>query len=418
MNFTTMEPGSIRSNPDSLLRQLTVVAVISIVTIVVLGGYGFYRVFSGFVIKNAENTSVQLCRVLIDEQKDLMFVASPGQAAHVGLHGTEILAFDSRLRHFLAPFNIIKVKIYSPAREIVYSTDPMLIGKVDTHNLRLGHALAGVVDAKLVTKDKASDLADEPLRDVDVVETYVPMISPDARIVGSFEIYMNVTRYRSQIRQGVLVATALLGMILVSVFGFSYLQIRKGTGQLKQVQSQLELAAKTDPLTKIANRGFLMQRGEEEFDRIRRCSAGNKLSFGCIMLDLDHFKQVNDSKGHHAGDQVLEEVARRLKESLRPYDVIGRYGGEEFVVLLPNTSLDQALLVANRILERMHDQPFEAAGQQLAISASLGVTVSNETDSCLSDIISRADEGMYKAKADGRDRVAWVYHPFDAELHS
>ena len=407
-----------KNNPDSLLRFLTNVAVISIITVVTLGSYGFYQVFSGFVIKSAEVDSVQLCRVLINEQKDLMFVAAPGKKVELGLHGTEILQFDNRLRNFLAPFNIIKVKIYNPAKQIIYSTDPMLIGKVDTNNRRLANALSGAVDAKLVTKDKASDLADESLRDVDVVETYVPVVTADNRIVGSFEIYMNVTQYRTQIRHGVRMATSLLGLALICVFGFSYLLIRGGTNRLKEAQSQLEIIAITDPLTGIANRGQLMLRGEEEFERLQRAPDGRTKTLGCIMLDIDHFKQVNDTKGHHAGDQVLTGVAQRLKTCLRPYDMIGRYGGEEFVVLLPNTSLEKSLVVANRILVLMRSEQFEAVGQKLSITASLGVTVSSETDSQLSDIIKRADEAMYKAKKDGRDRVAWMYDPFDAEMHS
>jgi diguanylate cyclase (GGDEF)-like protein len=407
-----------KNDPDSLLRLLTIVATISIVTVVTLGSYAFYQVFSGFVIKSAEVDSIQLCRVLIDEQKDLMFVTPPGKKVEIGLHGTEILPFDNRLRSFLAPFNIIKVKIYNPAKKIIYCTDPMLIGKIDTNNRRLANALSGAVDAKLVTKDKASDLADEPLRDVDVVETYVPIVSADNRIVGSFEIYMNVTQYRSQIRYGVQLATSLLGVVLVAVFGFSYLLIRGGTNRLKEAQLQLELIAITDPLTGIANRGQLMLRGEEEFERVHRTHDGHKLSLGCIMLDIDHFKQVNDTKGHHAGDQVLTGVAQRLKKCLRPYDVIGRYGGEEFVVLLPNASLEQSLVVANRILARMRGELFEAAGQKLRVTASLGVTVSNKTDGRLTDIIKRADEAMYKAKKAGRDRIAWSYDPFDADLHS
>jgi diguanylate cyclase (GGDEF)-like protein len=243
-------------------------------------------------------------------------------------------------------------------------------------------------------------------------------VSTDNRILGSFEIYMNVTQYRRQIRHGVRVATTLLGAVLVAVFGFSYLLIRGGTDRLKEAQSQLQISAITDALTGISNRGQLMLRGEEEFERIQRAHNGQRMPLGCIMLDIDHFKQVNDTKGHQAGDQILHGVAQRLKSCLRPYDLIGRYGGEEFVILLPDTALEHSLLVANRLLERMRREPFEAVGLQLSITASLGVTISSETDSSLADIIKRADEAMYKAKKSGRDRVAWMYDPFDAEIHS
>lgn len=410
MNLNELLNIKARNNPDSLLKLLVTAAIISIVVIVIMSSYGFYRVFSSFVIKSAEVDSVQLCRVIIEEQQEQMFVTPPGKPVELGLHGTEILMFDSRLRSFLAPFNIIKVKIYNDKKMIVYSSDPMLIGKVDENNQRLKNALSGAIDAKMVTKDTASDLADEPLRDVDVVEAYVPIMSPDNRILGSFEVYMNMTTYREQIRQGVILVTSLLVLVLAAVFGFSYLLIRGGTGQLKEAQSQLELIAITDPLTGIHNRGYLMKRGEEEFQRVRRGSG----HLGCIMLDLDHFKRVNDTRGHVAGDHVLKCLAERLRSSVRPYDVVGRYGGEEFMVMLPDTNFDQSLAVAHRICERVRNDLFEADGSLLPITVSLGVSDFSPADATLSDVIKRADEGLYKAKADGRDRVAWVAKPGDA----
>ncbi len=411
MNLNELLNIKTRNNPDSLLKLLVSVACISIVVVVIMSSYGFYRVFSSFVIKSAEVDSVQLCRVIIEEQQEQMFVAPPGKPVQLGLHGTEMLLFDSRLRSFLAPFNIIKVKIYNDKKRIVYSSDPMLIGKVDENNQRLKNALSGAVDAKMVTKDKASDMADEPLRDVDVVETYVPILSPDNRILGSFEVYMNMTGYRKQIQQGVTLATSFLALVLVFVFSISYLLIRGGTGQLKEAQSQLEHVAITDSLTGIHNRGYLMKRGDEEFELVRRKSR----PLGCIMVDLDFFKRVNDTWGHAAGDKVLITVAERLKSSVRPYDVVGRYGGEEFMVLLPDTSFEENVVVANRICERIRDLPFELEDMSLPVTVSVGVSCYNKFDSSMNDVIKRADEGLYKAKADGRDRVAWIYQPGASE---
>jgi diguanylate cyclase (GGDEF)-like protein len=411
MNLNELLNIKTRNNPDSLLKLLVSVAFISIIVVVIMSSYGFYRVFSSFVIKSAEVDSVQLCRVIIEEQQEQMFVTPPGKPVELGLHGTEILMFDSRLRSFLAPFNIIKVKIYNNKKMIIYSSDPMLIGKVDENIQRLKNALSGAVDAKMVTKDKASDMADEPLRDVDVVETYVPIMSPDNRILGSFEVYMNMTGYRKQIQQGVTLATSLLTLVLVFVFSISYLLIRGGTGQLKEAQSQLEHVAITDSLTGIHNRGYLMRRGDEEFELVRRKSR----PLGCIMVDLDFFKRVNDTWGHVAGDKVLITVAERLKSSVRPYDIVGRYGGEEFMVLLPDTTFEQNVVVANRICERIRELPFELEDMSLPVTVSVGVSCFNKVDNSMNDVIKRADEGLYKAKADGRDRVAWIYQPGTSE---
>jgi diguanylate cyclase (GGDEF)-like protein len=412
MNLSELLHLKAQNNPDSLLKLLLKVAMVSIFVIVVISSYGFYRAFSGFVIKSAEDNSVQLCRILLFEQKEMLLNSKSGKQVRLGLDESDMLAFKGRLKNFLSPFNIIKVKIYNNEKLILFSTDSNLIGKVDGNNERLKRALAGIVDSKMVTKDKATDLSDEPLRNVDVVETYVPILGPDNRILGSFEIYVNITNYRNQIRHGVIVVTSLLALVVSSVFGFSYLLIREGTSQLKEAQAQLETIATTDSLSGIHNRGYLLKRGVEEFGRVSRSTR----PLGCIMVDIDFFKKINDTWGHAAGDRVLTAVADRLKNSMRPYDIVGRYGGEEFMMLLPDTSFEQNLIVANRICELIRNTQFDIDGNSINVTASLGVASYNKTDKDLSDLIKRADEGLYKAKEGGRDRVAWIYQPGASEI--
>lgn len=407
-------------DPDRLIRTLIVTAIVSMVVIVVVSSFCFYRIFSGFVITSAENDSIRLSRVMIDQQTPLLFDAASSHSVELAIHDVDIPILDRNLRHFLRPFGIIKIKVYDRHKRIIYCTETKLIGKMDENNVRLKNALAGNVDAKLETKDKVHDLAEEQLLNVDVVETYVPITSDSGSILGCFEVYVNVTQYREKVRYGVMVMTVLLSLVLAGVFGFSYLLIRRAASQLNQAHEKLEAMAKTDTLTDIANRGHLMLRGQEEFERLRRYGMKNQptLTLGCIMIDLDHFKHINDTKGHHAGDAVLKGVASRLRDSVRPYDVIGRYGGEEFAVLLPDTNLEQSLVVAERIRNAIRGELIPAEGELIGVTASLGVSCSNENDQGLSDLLKRADEGMYKAKAAGRDRVSWVYPPFDSQIHS
>lgn len=398
-------------NPDSLLRLLVITAIISIVVIIIVSGYSFYRVFSGFVIRNAENDSIHLCNMLIDQHQDILFTRNADKGTILGINESEFQRFDRDLRRALTPHQIIKVKIYDPDKKIIYSTESTLIGKVDDHNTRLANALAGAVDAKMETKEEAHDLKEERLLDVDVVETYVPIMGPDNRVLGSFEIYVNVTPYRDQIRQGGAVASLFLTLIILPVFGISFLLIRSGTSQLKAAQAQLEILASTDPLTGIANRHFFFRRGEEEFAKIvrERSSGGPSIpSLTCLLLDVDFFKTINDSWGHLAGDQILREVAERLEGSVRPYDITGRYGGEEFAVLLPNTTFEAGLAIAERIRERIQGESFAVAGAEVSLTVSLGLACTIATDGSLTDLLRRADEGLYLAKNKGRDRIAWV----------
>ncbi len=399
-----------RHNHDSLLRLLVTTAIISLAVIIVISGSGFYRVFSGFVIKSAEQNSIHLCEMIIDLQKEFIFTPSGDDSIQLGLADQDLAEFDRNLRRTVAHFNILKVKIYDVEKRIVYCTEPSLIGKVDDTNKRLARALSGEVDAKIVTKEKASDLKGEALLDVDVVETYVPIASLDHRVLGSFEIYMDVTPYRDQIRQGATITTLLMALVMAGVFGFSYRLIRGGTSQLKEAQSQLETIARTDPLTGIANRGYLLQRAEEEFTRVVRERSSPKLcgaSLSCIMIDIDHFKEINDTKGHLAGDLILKEVAERFHSSFRPYDLSGRYGGEEFAAFMPNTTIEQSMTIAQRIQDRMRSQAFSVNGESVIITVSLGLARIHDADTSLTDLIKRTDDALYRAKAGGRDQIAW-----------
>lgn len=398
-------------NPDSLLHLLVTTAIISIATIIIVSSYSFYQVFSGFVIRNAENDSIHLCNMLIDQHQDILFTRNIDKQTTLKIKESEFQQFDRDLRRALAPHQIIKVKIYDLGKKIVYSTESALIGKVDAHNARLDNALSGVVDAKMETKEEAQDLKEENLLDVDVVETYVPIMGPENQVLGSFEIYVNVTPYRDQIRKGGAVATLFLTLIILPVFGISFLLIRSGTSQLKAAQAQLEILACTDPLTGIANRHFFFRRGEEEFEKIMRGRSSDGQSIPpltCLLLDVDYFKTINDSWGHLAGDQILKEVAERLEGSVRPYDITGRYGGEEFAVLLPSTTFEAGLAIAERIRERIQGGSFTVAGTEVSLTVSLGLACTIATDRSLTDLLRRADEGLYLAKNKGRDRIAWV----------
>lgn len=175
-------------------------------------------------------------------------------------------------------------------------------------------------------------------------------------------------------------------------------------------RSARELAQK-DPLTGLANRRSFSSFVSEQL--ILFCRSGRR--FSVIMVDLDHFKAVNDIYGHSAGDRVLAEVAQVLLESSREIDLAGRYGGEEFVVVLPNTSLEQAATIAERIRAEIQGRKCWAVIGLPALTASLGVA-----DSCPGDdwdsLISRADAALYEAKQHGRNRAHVSWHRANIRL--
>ena len=165
---------------------------------------------------------------------------------------------------------------------------------------------------------------------------------------------------------------------------------------------RLEHEAWTDPLTKIANRGHFMQMAGQEFARCRRY--GHAISVW--MVDIDHFKSVNDTYGHQAGDLVLQSLVSTSQQTLRDWDILGRMGGEEFAVLLPETETRQALQVAERLRQTVATTrtPVEG-GQSVAITVSIGIATAQDEDIDLQSLLARADKALYDAKRSGRDKV-------------
>jgi diguanylate cyclase (GGDEF)-like protein len=158
----------------------------------------------------------------------------------------------------------------------------------------------------------------------------------------------------------------------------------------------------TDPLTGAGNLRHLTSTLAKEVERASRFSRPLSL----LMLDLDHFKQVNDTAGHAFGDAVLREFARRLGGCLREVDVVARYGGEEFVVVLPETASEGACAVAARIVEAVRQEPFRAGGKSRTVTVSVGVSAFPDHGRNASELTRAADAALYAAKHEGRDR--WV----------
>ncbi len=177
----------------------------------------------------------------------------------------------------------------------------------------------------------------------------------------------------------------------------NHLALRKTQTELALKNEELEQLAIHDRLTGLYNRRKLDESLEQEMTRAARY--GRSLSI--IMLDLDYFKRVNDSCGHLAGDAVLVETAARLREALRTHDIIGRWGGEEFLVLCPETGLTDATGLAERLRQALAEREFPVAGQ---LTASFGVT-DHRAEDLLDNLLSRVDTALYCAKQNGRNRV-------------
>lgn len=391
-------------NIAGLFRLLTILAFLSGVAIVALSVFGVHNLYSQHVISMAEKESTLISRLLIDQHSDILFLSNETEDLHLHIEPSYEAWLDLRLRRFLQPFDIIKIKIFSPDTTVIYSTDSSIIGETNPQNTRLLRALMGEVDSHLENKDSFRDLANETVLDVDVVETYTPIIV-DGQILGVFELYRDVTQFREDILAGTLKTLVFLSAIMLIVHIIAFSVARIGMKQVATAEEKLRKQAMTDALTGIFNRGELMTRAEEEaarFSRHRPDGDNRKLSF--IMLDIDHFKRVNDVYGHLAGDAVLRQLPDRIKQGLRLYDILGRYGGEEFLLLLPKADLPDAVTIAERIRCAIADEPFQFNDFSIDTTVSLGVsTLTKETS--LTEAIELADQALYRAKQNGRNRV-------------
>ena len=181
-----------------------------------------------------------------------------------------------------------------------------------------------------------------------------------------------------------------------------HLKIKNLQDDLKRTNELLLELSNTDHLTGLFNRRYLMEALEKEIQRCVR--KGGNLSL--ILMDIDHFKQVNDSYGHQQGDVVLQKVTLQLQKELRNYDIATRYGGEEFIAVLPDATLKEAAFVADRVRMSIQAAKFSGALSNLSLTVSLGVThFSTAGCSSVDGFIKLADDALYRAKANGRNRV-------------
>ncbi len=169
----------------------------------------------------------------------------------------------------------------------------------------------------------------------------------------------------------------------------------------KRTEAMLRHLASHDPLTGLLNRRNFYDRAAEELTRAAR----HQRDLALLMLDLDHFKSINDHHGHAAGDRILEQICSRCVDSLRTEDIFARIGGEEFALLMPDTDRQSAAAVAERLRRMVAEDAVDFEGKAIYCTVSVGVTMIRPDESRVDDALSRADEALYRAKSRGRNRV-------------
>lgn len=179
----------------------------------------------------------------------------------------------------------------------------------------------------------------------------------------------------------------------------THLTLKQTTDNLKRALLKLQLLSQLDPLTEILNRRSFFEYAEAQFQRSKQ----DKTVFSLLILDLDYFKKINDNYGHLTGDRTLIIFTSAIKNYLREVDYFGRYGGEEFVILLPEINREDALKIAQEICDLIANLSIPSEKGNIHITVSIGVAVFRSQDTQIDDIFDRADQCLYQAKALGRN---------------
>jgi len=171
--------------------------------------------------------------------------------------------------------------------------------------------------------------------------------------------------------------------------------------ELEKANEELARLSRTDRLTGLNNRGHWEERLEQEFRRVKRSKTPSSL----VMLDIDHFKQVNDTYGHQAGDEVIRVVAATLIRLQRETDISGRYGGEEFGIILPETNADQAMVMAERLRSSIEQSPVTYEGKQISFTISLGICEITPEMQEYTQWLENSDQALFSSKRNGRNQT-------------
>ena len=224
-----------------------------------------------------------------------------------------------------------------------------------------------------------------------MVLTFLPILNFSSRTVGYiFSIEDNDKL--ANLRDSFLIITAAFFLLMVFALTFLFYSIA--------VNRKIEAMVLFDPLTKAFSRKEIFSRLNSEHDRYRRYGA----EFSISMIDIDHFKKVNDEYGHQTGDKVLSELSELILSRLRSSDHFGRYGGEEFMLILPETEGVQAFDFLESLRQQIREHSFTMAGQ---ITVSIGIAAAGDSEKSPEELINRADVNLYKAKKSGRDKVIY-----------
>jgi diguanylate cyclase (GGDEF)-like protein len=382
-----------RPTKPGLLGQFALVSVIPMILLGLVLSQYLGNQIQKRTLAEAKRAGVLIARVGFQPQ------LSPIDLQQ-GLTQSQAEALDNALRSKGVADGVARVKVWNRAARIVYSNDRGLIGRRFLLFNSLRKALGGEISSE-VSRLRRADNASER-RYGRLLEVYVPIVfTPGAAPAGAVDVYLPYEPIANAIdhdtRTMYLLLLAGLGLLYGTLFRIvagASKRLRRQAAALRQQAAENEHQALHDPLTGLPNRTLFA-------DRIRQATLAARrkdLEVAVLLMDLDRFKEINDTLGHHCGDLLLKELGERIERSLRASDTVARLGGDEFGILLPDLHDRHAI---DEVVGRFRgaiEEPFTLQGLPLAVEASIGVAVFPEHGEDVDTLLQKADVAMYVAK--------------------
>ena len=377
----------------TLTRRFAVVSLVAVLSI----GLALSAAVSRIVQHQAEAEAVRAAELLTS----FVEVQLAPTAFTTGVTPAQRQALDRSARNADGGAGLLAVRLWAPDGTVRYDSQRDFEGRRFPLTGHLAGALRGATGAEV---EAAGD--DQPSNAGEVLEVYTPVHLTGGRVAGALEVYLSFDASRARASQ----ASRQIGLVLLAGLGLLWALMwqlsRRVAGELRSYADQQKHLALHDALTGLPNRRMLLSATEHALE-------GDGAAL--LLLDLDRFKEINDSLGHHIGDQLLCEIGRRLAEVVPADSVVARLGGDEFAVLAPHlTDTDQALLLGSRVLQAF-EAPFPVGELLLQVEPSIGVAVAPSDAADAASLLQRADVAMYDAKVTHASVAA--YRP-ESDVHT
>ena len=408
----------------NLLRYSQLLALAVLVAVVVALSMLYRGLVFDAMVESESHASVALTKTFANAvwPAHAEFVKRAGSLDRATLASQpEIAALEHELRRLADGLPIVKVKIYDLNGLTVFSTDARQIGEDKAPNPGFRRARDGYPASNLTYRERFDGWEGE-LAERHILATYVPVhVYEAAPVEAVLEVYTDVTELvaRMERSQWTILAAVLGGMAAVYLamqlmLARYHRLLREQERERAAQEERIRHQAYHDSLTGLPNRASFAEHLEEAMRRAKR--AGWPLAL--LFLDLDHFKRVNDSLGHDAGDRLLRVAAERIRRAVREADMLFRMGGDEFTVLLEDVrGPEEAAMVSSRVLEAMAE-PLQLQHHELSVTASIGIALYPRDDVVAERLVKSADTAMYRAKELGRNRYAFFAPEMNERVES